>query len=412
MEDFNIPSNERIVLLKALQEEIGDVPLYFWAFCQVCDLQALPKLIDVARISPAIVRILATQAFTAILYWTQSSQGTSRVSTPNTTQLKRGLGSSSTSSPLAKRQKTTDSPTSPPPLADKQTTTNSPVSSSSLYRSKAASDLARDRDHHCCVLTSDSVIEVAHIYPFCRISTLEENIFGTRHMFWEYLKNFWSGEKVAAWEAEIFPRGLSDIGDERVDNRIILSKTAHVQWNRGAFALKPISISGENTVLKVQFFWQKKQTDIRPTMNLMTTPTSTENLDHNEGAFDHGYTTLYCPGGKAIKSGQIFELKTSDPIKQPLPSFKLLELQWALMRVVGMAGAAFPYEPSFGDDSDEDIPGLDLDEVGDTSVLSDIFQGSPLELQYEVNEFRENDPKHYTEEATEDRVGTGGDHVA
>ena len=95
---------------------------------------------------------------------------------------------------------------------------------------------------------------MAHIYPFCRLSASEENVFGARHMFWEHLKNFWSEEKVAAWEVELFPRGLSETGDERVDNRITLSKIAHVQWNRGAFALKPISISDENTTLKVQFF--------------------------------------------------------------------------------------------------------------------------------------------------------------
>ena len=94
-------------------------------------------------------------------------------------------------------------------------------------------------------------------------------------MFWEHLKNFWSEEKVAAWEVELFPRGLSETGDERVDNLITLSKNAHVQWNRGAFALKPISISDENTTLKVQFFWQKKQNDIQATTSLLITPLST-----------------------------------------------------------------------------------------------------------------------------------------
>jgi hypothetical protein len=68
MEDFNLPSTERTILLKSLQETIGDVPPYFWAICQVCDLQALEKLIEIARISPAIVRIFATQAYTMVLY--------------------------------------------------------------------------------------------------------------------------------------------------------------------------------------------------------------------------------------------------------------------------------------------------------------------------------------------------------
>src|ERR1700709_2011546 len=190
-------------------------------------------------------------------------------------------------------------------------------------------------------------------------------------MFWEHLKNFWSEEKVAAWEVELFPRGLSETGDERVDNRITLSKIAHVQWNRGAFALKPISISDENTTLKVQFFWQKKQPDIQATMSLLTIPLSTEDLNQNKGAFDDP-ARLFDKEGKQVKSGQIFELKTTDPIQKPLPSFTLLELQWALVRVIGMAGAAFPFEVTYRDDSDEDVPGLDLDEVGDSSFISDL----------------------------------------
>lgn len=215
-------------------------------------------------------------------------------------------------------------------------------------------------------------------------------------MFWEHLKNYWSEEKVAAWEVELFPRGLSETGAERVDNRITLSRIAHVQWNRGAFALKPISISDENTTLKVQFFWQKKQPDIQATMSLLTMPLSTADLNQNVGAFDSGQTRLFDKEGKPIKSGDIYDLKTDDPINRPLPSFKLLELQWFLVRVVGMAGAAFPYEPSSGDDSDKDIPSLDLGEVGDTSILSDIPPLHPLEQRYKVSA---ESPKHHTEEA-------------
>ncbi|KAG4439054.1 hypothetical protein IFR05_005445 [Cadophora sp. M221] len=359
MEDFNLPSRERTDLLKRLQDAISNnVPPYFWAMCQVCDLEALERFVAIAQISPPMVRSFTAQAYTMVLHWTQSTQGTSRTSTPNTTQINRGLGSSPTGSPLPKRQKTTNSPASSP-LVERQTTTKSLVGSPLLHRSKATSDLAKERDGYCCVLSKHASVEVAHIYPFCRLSTSEENVFGARHMFWEHLKSFWSEEKVAAWEAELFPRGLSETGDERVDNRITLSKIAHSQWNRGAFALKPISISEDNTTLKVQFFWQKKQPDIPAAMSLLTIPLSTEGLDENEGAFDYGEAILARRSG-LIKSGDIFDLKTDDPIKKPLPSFKLLELQWFLTRVIGMAGAAFPYKPGSGDDSDEDVPGLDL----------------------------------------------------
>lgn len=68
MEDYNLPSTERRVLLKSLQEVIGDVSPYFWAICHVSELDALEKLIKIARISPAIVCILAAQTYTMVLY--------------------------------------------------------------------------------------------------------------------------------------------------------------------------------------------------------------------------------------------------------------------------------------------------------------------------------------------------------
>jgi hypothetical protein len=82
-----------------------------------------------------------------------------------------------------------------------------------------------------CVLTGSGsgLVEVAHIYPFSQLKNPEEDTFGARHIFWDHLKNFWPEEKVATWVAQLFPRGLCVTGDdERVDNRITLSKHAHI----------------------------------------------------------------------------------------------------------------------------------------------------------------------------------------
>jgi hypothetical protein len=231
--------------------------------------------------------------------------------------------------------------------------------------------LAEQRDNFRCVITSDPINDVAHIYPFSLLKNKEEGIFGVRHSFWDYLENFWPVEKIAAWEAELFPTGICEMGIERVYNLITLSSTVHRAWNRGAFALKPISVYDNNTTLKVKFFWQKKQTDAQATTSLLTTPFSTEGLDHNEGAFESGIARFFNCRDERIKSGDFFELKTNDAIEKPLPSFQLLEMQWFLQRVIGMAGAAAPYEPGWADDdSDEEIPNLGLDEVGDTSFVS------------------------------------------
>jgi hypothetical protein len=76
-------------------------------------------------------------------------------------------------------------------------------------------------------------------------------------MFWDHLGNFWSKEKVAAWQAELFPAGpagICEIGKERVYNLITLSREAHDIWGRGAFALKPVLESDEKMTLEVQFF--------------------------------------------------------------------------------------------------------------------------------------------------------------
>jgi hypothetical protein len=220
---------------------------------------------------------------------------------------------------------------------------------------------------------------------------------------------FWPEEKVAAWTAEIFPQGINEIGVERVDNLITLSKDAHNSWNRGAFALKPISINEDKTTLKIQFFWQKKQ-NTQATMSLLTTPFSTESLNQNEGAFEHGTIGLFdLNKRRLIESGDIFELRTDDAIARPLPSFRLLEMQWFLTRVVGMAGAAFPYRPEdWDDDSDEEVSNLGLAEVGDDSLsLSDPMPDTP-ECQRKDNLLFTKASEHRREEVEGDIVGVGG----
>ena len=223
-------------------------------------------------------------------------------------------------------------------------------------------------------------MEVAHIYPFHSISHQEADKFGQRHIFWGHLKNFWPQEKIAAWEAELFPAGISECGEEKVYNLITLSTTAHRLWAQGAFALKPISELADKTTLKVQFFWQKKQ-EAQTAMNLLTMPFSTAELIQNTDTVAGGAAMLIREDGgveniSAIRSGDYFTLQTDDPETKPLPSFTLLELQWFLQRVMGMAGAADVDWPSLSDSgsdiSDVELPDLELDKE------EDLFSSQPL----------------------------------
>jgi hypothetical protein len=235
-------------------------------------------------------------------------------------------------------------------------------------------------------LTGIKIIEVAHIYPHHSIKKKEEDRTGPRHEFWSYLRIFWSEEKVTAWEAKLFPQGIGEKGLEEVYNLISLAPTVHAIWGRGLFALKPISESDDKKTLIVQFFWQEKQKGPLPKMSLTTTPISTQGLEQTAGVW------LFDKNKKQIRSGDCFELQTDDPIQKPLPSFELLELQWALHRIQGMAGAAdVDWEASDSDNEIEEAPSLD-DDVEDFSLVSEESLCSPAKPNHPCY------PKHVTAE--------------
>ncbi len=68
MEDFNIPSAERVAILQRLQEVIGGAPLHFWAACQICELEALAKFVKCGREYPEILRGFTQQTYPMICY--------------------------------------------------------------------------------------------------------------------------------------------------------------------------------------------------------------------------------------------------------------------------------------------------------------------------------------------------------
>jgi hypothetical protein len=421
MEDYNQPSPERAALLEQLQKAIDDVPPHFWAACQICDLKALERLVTCGREYPDILLGFATHTQSMAYYCTMNhpyssaltvannfiggehpSKGQSKPSTPtnqtpNKPTPKKSVPpilESSPSTPPAKRQKTLESP--------------------ATARSQRARNLADQRDNFHCVLTMTSVVrQIAHIYPHHSIRYKEDKL-GQRYAFWRHLRNFWSEEKIAIWQAELFPSGIFEAGVERVYNLITLSSDAHRLWAQGGFALKPISMSDDKMTLKIQFFWQKRQENTHAAMSLLATPHSTKDLNEYQG--DYGASWLYGVGRK-ICSGDYFDLQTDDPETKPLPSFQLLELQWFLQRVVGMAGAADIRWPSLSEsDPDEELcqEAYEEDYEEDYEEMPDLSYGkvgdSPFDLLSSPNLVRNDNSqlpessKHNTEEVEGDRI--------
>jgi len=161
----------------------------------------------------------------------------------------------------------------------------------------------------------------------------------------------------------LFPNGIREQGRDIVPNLISLSRDSHNFWNKGLFALQPLSLSDDKKTLKIKFFWQAKHQDIKDReteISVHTQPPSTEGLYYNSGREGECYlTTIKGTQGLAtikeaplIKSGDIFTLTTDNPDKRPLPSFELLEMQFFLQRVSGMAGAARPFDFEWWNDYD------------------------------------------------------------
>ena len=171
--------------------------------------------------------------------------------------------------------------------------------------------------------------------------------------FWEALAIFWTKDHIEKWKKAIFPDAVNP--EEAIDsceNLISLNAYAHIIWNDGSFALKPVGVSPDKKELDLLFFWQPHH---RPPqkIDLLLIPPSSKQLDccgpkrFLFRRIDGGYDQL--------RSGDHVTLRTDDPNKQPLPSQELLEMQWILQRVVGMSGAS-------------DWPKLDLDSDSDSEV--------------------------------------------
>ncbi|CAK7273484.1 hypothetical protein SEPCBS57363_005676 [Sporothrix epigloea] len=121
----------------------------------------------------------------------------------------------------------------------------------------------------------------------------------------------------------------------------------HCMWDKAFFALKPLSSTDQDVT--VQFHWLNR-----------SVKAVKEELDGFESAMqtvcggntrDWGTPQLaHRPSGLRIETGQLFKIRAAKPYL--LPSFKLLELQWNLLRMSAMSGAANIYDQDEEDDKD------------------------------------------------------------
>ncbi|KAF5861057.1 hypothetical protein ETB97_000746 [Aspergillus alliaceus] len=201
-------------------------------------------------------------------------------------------------------------------------------------RSEAAKTLCKERDYHACILTGyREPLEVAHIFPY----SLSQREKTELDIFWENLGMYWSTEKINKWKEQVLGSG----GTEICPNLMCMSNLAHKLWETARFALKPLSISEDQRVLKVKFYWMSinKFSD-NMSSKKAPSPFPDGRLSSIKVEDKHNAKLFNINTEKALRSGDVLTFKTDDPVGHPLPSMELLNMQWALHRVLALSGAA------------------------------------------------------------------------
>lgn len=252
-----------------------------------------------------------------------------------------------------------------------------PLSMLSSYSGVINTVQCRVRDSNLCLLTETwNCTEVAHIYPF----SLGTKAGSDEHEeFWERLSYFWSTERIERWQKAIF----GNEGTEILENLMCLAPTVHALWGTCRFAIKPINLSDDKKVLKVQFFWLSvgKYTPRNPQAP-PTAPTNTFSSAEGTGLI-HKLSTQ---APQLIRSGDMMIFRTDDPENFPLPSIELLDMQWALHRATALSGAAEVTDEDF--DADDGLglaPPISVDE-GAAMILSKLEREEGDDEYEEENE--------------------------
>ncbi|KAJ5507197.1 hypothetical protein N7527_009340 [Penicillium freii] len=203
-----------------------------------------------------------------------------------------------------------------------------------------------ERDNDRCILTKRDQpgLQCAHIVPF------KLNGFSARDNTWRWLQLFWGQDLADKWIAELLcgsdqPNRLNT---EQVKNLITLGSQEHNYWDNGMFAFRPVRTYQQHTKMDIAFHWlpprgTEKQTDLIPTLSH---PYPSQPQGYGRSPSGNRYL-LHCETLNVLISGHIFTVTTANPVTHPLPSEKLLTMQWHLSRIASMQGA--------GEDEDSDL---------------------------------------------------------
>lgn len=332
-ENFNIPCPQREIILRQLRKALLEqpVPSPLWAVLHVCDLESLQWILQLARLSLKIIESIAQVICTISFKWTvlpPTSQSESEQP-----YLPASFNSPASFSPPAS--------SSPRPRAP-------PVA---IYA-------ARQRDGYKCVITGTrKIYQTTPIFPASALASNLKNDPQAPNI-WRFADVFWGKVRTERWRQAVFndptqpEKPVSDC-----TNLICLRRDLRSAWSSGLFALRPVSVSDDETEMEIEFYWQPRPDHkLYDMVDLSKQPMSNKNISSVDRLVvmvgERGE-----PSYHAIESGHRFKMTTDNPAERPLPSFDLLDMQWHFTRMVGLCavGTFFDEDSEDGCDAKSDI---------------------------------------------------------
>jgi hypothetical protein len=224
--------------------------------------------------------------------------------------------------------------------------------------------------------------QAAHIFPF---ATSKSREWGHLNAM---LTAFWGSDKSMAWRRAFEDAGIT----QSAKNGISMNHQIHFWFDNARLALKPLrEIPGEGII--VQWHWLKRST-LKPLMDILPNQYSRESWLYaglTDGSW--GDNLAHRPSGVAIRTGQTFLLRSHEE----MPSWDLLEMQWDLLRVAAICGAADVTDDYYDYDNPREYDEVVAARLHHTAVGQAVIAGQGSMLAKE--ETKEETPAKGKEEA-------------
>lgn len=233
-------------------------------------------------------------------------------------------------------------------------------------RSKAASDESKERDRWRCILTGVASVQGCHILPYTWSTAKTSNALKPLLVTGDRPLRTLLGDAIPS--STMYLHGLLTSDPASLDkawNMLTLSNDVHACWSKALLGFKYLGRTpeGDSTKFTLQYRWLGKSTakpKDRITLEMLNDPTKKALVDQLDLGFQDYLTFTRC--GRPVTSGSTIDIRI--PTKDAEQFKAAIELQWALLKVAALCGAAGDPDMS-PDSSDSGSPTGELGHIQD-----------------------------------------------